>query len=151
MNLEASRKEMPVHIRQINAEDFDDILKINAESAPNVAKLNDAELRRLTVLASIALVAVDSVRVAGYVLAMSSSDVYEGEEFQSFLAEFDEPFLYIDQVAVSAKARGANIASQMYAYLRQGCHELGTFTLCCEVNLRPANPVSINFTESSAS
>ena len=145
MNLEASRKEMPVHIRQINAEDFDDVLKINAESAPNVAKLNDAELRRLTVLASIALVAVDSVRVAGYVLAMSSSDVYEGEEFQSFLAEFDEPFLYIDQVAVSAKARGANIASQMYAYLRQGCHELGIFTLCCEVNLRPANPVSMKF------
>jgi len=81
----------------------------------------------------------------GYVLAFLSSDVYEGEEFQSFLARSDEPFLYIDQVATCAMARGANIASQMYAWLQQRSHELGIFTLCCGVNLRPANPVSMRF------
>ena len=136
---------MSVHIRQMRAGDFADILKINAASSPSVAKLNDAELGRLAALASLALVATDSVRVVGYVLAMSSSDIYEGEEFQSFLARFDEPCLYIDQVAVCCNARGANIASQMYAYLQQRCHELGIFTLCCEVNQRPANPVSMEF------
>ncbi len=136
---------MSVHIRQVRAKDFDEILKINGESSPHVAKLDDEELRRLTALASIALVATDSVRVVGYLLAISSSVVYEGEEFQSFLARINEPFLHIDQVAVCATARGASIASQMYACLHQRSHELGIWTLCCGVNLQPANPVSMGF------
>jgi len=145
VNTETSQDKMSVHIRQVRSEDFDEILKINAESSPHVAKLDHEDVRRLTALASIALVATDSVRVVGYVLAISSSIVYEGEEFQSFLARFDEPFLYIDQVAVCAKARGASIASQMYASLQQRSRELGIFTLGCGVNLHPANPVSMGF------
>ena len=145
MNTETSQDKMSVHIRQVRADDFDEILKINAESSPHVAGLEAEDLRQLTTLASIALVATDSASVVGYVLAFLSSDVYEGEEFQSFLARSDEPFLYIDQVATCAMARGANIASQMYAWLQQRSHELGIFTLCCGVNLRPANPVSMRF------
>jgi predicted GNAT superfamily acetyltransferase len=145
VNTEACRDKMSVDICKIRAEDFGDILKINAESSPNVAKLDDGELRRLAALASIALVATDSRHVVGYVLGIASSDVYEGEEFQAFQAILDEPFLYVDQVAVCANARGANIASQMYAHLQQRSHELGIHILCCEVNRRPANLVSMEF------
>jgi uncharacterized protein len=134
-----------VHIRQVCAGDFDEILKINAESSPYVATLEAEDLRELVALTSIALVATDYARVVGYVLAFLSSDVYQREEFQSFLGRFSEPFLYIDQVAVGATTRGANIASRMYAWLQQRSHELGIFTLCCGVNLRPANPISMRF------
>jgi predicted GNAT superfamily acetyltransferase len=145
MNKETGRDEMSLHIRPVGDGDFDDILKINAESSPHVAELDAQDLRRLAALASIALVAADCVRVVGYMLAFSSSDVYEGEEFQSFRARLVEPFLYIDQVAVCAAARRANIASQMYAWLLQRSRELGIFSLCCGVNMRPPNPVSLNF------
>ncbi len=136
---------MSLDIREARAGDFDEILRINAESSPHVAKLEAEDLRRLVALAGIALVATDSVRVVAYVVAFFRSDVYEGEEFQSFLARFEEPFLYIDQVAVCAAARGANIASQMYSWLQQRSHELGIFAMCSGVNLRPANPISMRF------
>ena len=145
MNEEESQDKVSLHIRQVCADDFDEILKINAESAPHVAKLEAEDLRRLVALASFALVASDGVHVVGYALAFLSSDVYEGDEFQSFRARFVEPFLYIDQVAVCPTARRANIASQMYAWLQQRSRELGISTLCCGVNLRPANPVSMWF------
>ena len=145
MNEEERQDKVSLHIRQVCADDFDEILKINAESAPHVAKLEAEDLRRLVALASFALVASDGVHVVGYALAFLSSDVYEGDEFQSFRARFVEPFLYIDQVAVCPTARRANIASQMYAWLQQRSRELGISTLCCGVNLRPANPVSMWF------
>ena len=145
MKEETSQDNVSAHIRRARPEDFHEILKINAESSPHVARLEPEDLRRLAALASVAWVAMDSVRVVGYVLAFLSSDVYEGEEFQAFRGRSERPFLYIDQVAVCAKARGANIASQMYAWLQQRSRELGIFTLCCGVNLRPANPVSMRF------
>ncbi len=114
---------MSVSIRQIRAEDFAAILKINAESSPHVAKLNKEELRQQVALASIAWVATDSGRIVGYLVAMSNSAVYEGEAFRSFLATLPERFMYIDQVAVSVAARGASVASQMYA--RPGTSESG--------------------------
>jgi len=145
VNTKTSHGKICVQIRRARAEDFDEILRINAESSPHVAKLNDEDLCRVVALASIALVATDSARVLAYLLAMSSSVVYAGEEFQSFLARFNEPFLYIDQVGVCAAARGSGIATQMYACLERRCYELGIFTLGCGVNLQPANPVSMGF------
>ena len=145
MNKDEGRDKVSVQIRQACADDFDAILKINAESVPHVAKLEAEDLHRLVALASFALVATDGVHLVGYALAFLSYEVYEGEEFRSFRARFVEPFLYIDQVAVCPTARRANIASQMYAWLQQRSHDLGIFTLGCGVNLRPANPVSMWF------
>jgi len=143
--MEEGREKLSVQLRQASAGDFNAILKINATSAPHVAILEAEDLHRMVALASFALVATDGVRVVGYALAFLSSDIYEGDEFQSFRSRFVEPFLYIDQIAVCPTARRANIASQMYAWLQQRSHELGIFTLCCGVNLRPANPVSMWF------
>jgi len=47
---------MSVHIRRARAEDFDEILKINSESSPHVAQLNDEDLCQVAALASIAYI-----------------------------------------------------------------------------------------------
>ncbi len=115
---------------------------------PHVAKLDEAELRRLTSISELAWVAEDSGRVLGYLMAMSDSAAYEGEEFRWFRGRFDRPFLYIDQVAVDPEARRAQIARRLYAHAeRWGLQFLGAERLCCEVNLRPANAVSMRFHE----
>lgn len=136
---------MSVHIRPVQAEDFDQILRINSASLPGVGELDRDTLRRLVSLASVSWVATDSTRVVGYLLANLNSDCYDGEEFQEFLARLDAPFLHIDQVAVCTDARSASIASQMYACLMRRIQVLDISTLCCGVNLRPANPVSLRF------
>jgi predicted GNAT superfamily acetyltransferase len=138
---------MSVRVRPITAEDFDEILSINSESVPHVADLDDEELRRLVTLASVVWVAESAMRVVGYLVGMSDSDGYDGEEFGWFLKRFDQPFMYVDQIAVDARARRANVASQMYGHLAHWCITLNINLLCCEVNMRPANSISVSFHE----
>jgi predicted GNAT superfamily acetyltransferase len=132
-------------LRKICAADFTAVLRINSQSSPGVGTLDVDELSRSVALASAAWVAIDATDIVGYVLAFSNSDAYDGEEFLAFRTRLNEPFLYIDQIAICADARNAGIASRMYAGLTQWAHELGKLTLCCGVNLRPPNPVSVKF------
>jgi predicted GNAT superfamily acetyltransferase len=132
-------------VRQLGAGDFDAVLRINRQGSPNVARFDEAELRRLVALADVAWVAEDGPRVAGYLLAMSNSARYDGEEFQFFRTHLDQPFLYVDQAAVDPEARRARVASQMYELLVRWGQERNIDVLCCEVNMEPENPVSMRF------
>jgi uncharacterized protein len=138
---------MSVRVRPVDAEDFEEILRINSESVPHVANLDDEEVRRLVTLASVAWVAQSEKRVVGYLVGMSNSDGYDGEEFGCFLQRFDQPFVYVDQIAVDARARRMNVASQMYEHLAHWCITRNINLLCCEVNMRPVNSVSMRFHE----
>ncbi len=134
-----------MHIRQIHMKDFNQVLCINSESNPAVARLDIHELHRIVALASVAWVATEGDDLCGYLLAMHSTDHYDGEEFQYFLTALNQPFLYIDQVAVAATYRRKNISSTMYAQLMRRDRELSVTTLCCEVNIRPLNMISLQF------
>lgn len=132
--------DMPVLIRPVRVNDYAEILRINAEASPHVAELDEVELDRLVALARLAWVAEGARGVCGYLLAMDNTADYDGEEFGRFQEELDQPFVYIDQIAVDRGARRVRLASQMYAKLTQHGH-----VLCCEVNLDPPNPVSTRF------
>ena len=134
-------------VRQLSAEDFEAVLRINRPSLPNVARLDAEELRRLVALADVTWVAEDAARVAGYLLGMSNSAQYDGEEFQCLRARLNKPFLYVDQIAVASEARRTNIGSKMYELLARWSHEHDIEVLCCEVNMKPENPVSMRFHE----
>lgn len=136
---------LPEVIRQVRTDDFDSILRINAECSPNVAKLDTDELRRLVAFDGVAWVAEHETHVVGYLLGMSSAAAYDGEEFQWFRSSLDQPFLYIDQIAVGAEARRTNVAAQLYEHLIEHSRAHSIHVLCCEVNLRPANPASLKF------
>jgi|SRR5882724_7797063 len=134
-------------IRQLREEDIDVVLRINADAAPHVAKLDATELRRLVAIADTACVAEEATNVIGYLLAMSDSCDYEGEEFRHFRGLIEQPFLYIDQITVDREARRMQIASKLYEHLVQRGRRLDIRLLCCEVNVRPANPISLWFHE----
>ena len=138
---------MPLLIRPIRVEDYLDILRINSEAARHVAKLDERELHRLVALARVAWVAERTTGVCGYLLAMSNSDDYDGEEFCGFEQRLLQPFMYIDQIAIDFNLRRGGIASQMYERLMRWSLEHNRFVLCCEVNLRPPNPTSMKFHE----
>jgi predicted GNAT superfamily acetyltransferase len=138
---------MSVAIRPCIALDFDSILGINAAGAPNVALVDRTELLRLTSMSGVFVVAETPAGIVGYLLAMSSSANYDGEEFQHFRAALEQPFLYIDQVAISPDARRSRVASDLYSYVEGVCRLRDTRMLCCEVNLDPPNPVSLRFHE----
>lgn len=138
---------MTLSIRSAAVHDLDSILRINAACVPNVAMLDALELHRLLAFTGVHLVAADASGVIGYLLAMHHSADYDGEEFQHFRRRLGQPYLYIDQVAIAAAARRDHGGTRLYQQLEQRCTACGIHALCCEVNLRPANPSSLGFHE----
>ncbi|MBS0387366.1 MAG: GNAT family N-acetyltransferase [Proteobacteria bacterium] len=133
-------------IRQLQAQDFAAVLRINAASVPAVASLDTAELRRLAAIGDLHRVAVDGAqRVLGYLLAFASDADYDGEEFQYFRAQLAQPFLYVDQVAIGAPGRRRGIGRALYESVLAEARRRRSPLLCCEVNTHPPNPDSLAF------
>ena len=126
--------------------DFEDVLRINAQSIPGVAVLDNVELLRLMSLpnAHRAAKSADN-RVVGYVLAFPDHAEYDGEEFEALQRLCPRSFLYVDQVAVEATMRRNGVAVSLYSALERDARYAAMSALCCEVNLKPPNPTSVAF------
>ena len=133
-----------VRLRPADRADRKAILAINREGRPGVAPLRPADIDRFLEIASFFRVAVGSDGVIAYVIALDSGADYDGEEFLWFRGRYPV-FLYVDQVAVAARARGRRAATVLYAGLEEFACRRGTPLLTLEVNLRPMNEPSIVF------
>lgn len=83
--------------------------------------------------------------LAGYALAFSKEQAYDGEEFLALRAAIAGSFVYVDQIAVDESARGAGIGRMLYQALASRGRDIGAAALCCEVNTWPPNPDSLAF------
>jgi uncharacterized protein len=134
-----------IAIRLATAADAPFVLRINEDAAPGVSRLTPFELTALGVVATPFLVAEVADRVVGYLIAMTSDAVYEGDEFSWFRSSIGDGFLYIDQIAVAGGWRGRGIGSALYLYLERWAVASGLRLIACEINLSPPNPGSIRF------
>ena len=122
------------------------VLRINSESVPDVARLDSCELNRLQSLSAHHLVGeCTEAGVVAYLLGFTRDAAYDGEEFARFQASVTAPFLYIDQVAVTSRAKGKGIGAALYRHFEKIAGENGIGSLCCEINIRPPNLDSIAF------
>lgn len=123
-----------------------EVLRINHSAGAAVFRLDARELSRLLAISPLHSIARgEDGAVRGYLLAFSRDDQYDGEEFLALRAAIDEPFLYIDQIAIDSRFRGAGIGRLLYEALAQRGRNLGSRVLCCEVNTSPPNPGSLGF------
>ena len=133
-------------IRPLTPSDYEEILRINAESQPGVAHLDRTELERLVRLQNEHVVMEGPKgRLVGYLLAFPSDTPYDGEEFLLLTKTSLSPFIYIDQVAVGAAERRTGAASSLYQATEAAAERRGIRELSCEVNLNPPNPGSLAF------
>ncbi|MEQ9143583.1 MAG: GNAT family N-acetyltransferase [Parvibaculaceae bacterium] len=129
------------------AADFREIAAINRMALPHVAALDGAEFALLMRCCDRFRVAVIDGQVAGYLFAMRSRADYKGEEFIRFRETLNEPFYYIDQVAVAPEHRGKGLARHFYSELERHAQAESVGLLACEVNKVPANVASLAFHE----
>ena len=133
-------------IRSLEHDDITEVLRLNAEAVPAVFRLDHSEICRLMGISKLHLAAtrLDGT-LAGYALAFSKEESYDGEEFLALQLSISESFIYIDQITIEEQSRGTGIGRMLYAELALRARKLGTFIMCCEVNTQPPNPSSLAF------
>ncbi len=133
-------------IRLIRPTDFTPILRINAESRPHVAALDAQQIEHLCTQGVRGWVAEWAQQPVGYLLAIhSAANADMGDEFPAFKRRLAVAFVYIDQIAVEKRVRGQGWGTALYEAVARWALRQGVRTLCCEVNIRPANVGSLQF------
>jgi predicted GNAT superfamily acetyltransferase len=133
-----------ITLRPARNQDFERIIAINAAGRPGVSLLTPAELAAIKLDAPLFKIAERDRQLVGYVIAYVDTNLYDGEEFNWFKQRFTH-FLYIDQIAIAQSAQRAGLGGLIYQLLEQHARQRGLTSLTCEVNLEPANPVSLAF------
>jgi len=138
--------EIRTVVRAATRADTPAILSINRAGMPGVGELGQADVERFLGMSPFFRVAERAGLLAAYLIGVGSEADYDGEEFLWFRERFSA-FLYVDQIAVAAEARGAGVASRLYAELESFAGGRGVPLLALEVNLRPMNRPSLLFHE----
>ena len=130
-------------IRAIVPSDLPAALALNNASVPEVNELDAAELERLVGESVLSLTAEVDGAFAGFCILLPPGAPYESLNYRWFSRTYDE-FVYLDRIAVDPSFRRLGVGRAFYdAAITQFT---GTYpVLCCEVNVRPRNEVSLAF------
>ena len=133
-----------MHLRQIGDGDLDAVLALNASEVPKVGPLTADGLATLVATCDLALVAEDDDGLAGMLLALAPGADYASPNYGFFEAR-GRDHLYLDRVAVAARARRRGVASTLYDAVEARARQDGRAEVTCEVNVVPRNDVSLRF------
>ena len=131
-------------IRQAKISDFPRILDINAAEEEKTSRIDLARITQLDSWSDYHRVAVVDDEVVGFLLVMSETSDYDGENFRWFVERYSR-FLYVDRIVIDTSAAGRGVGSALYRDLIQFAATQGCPLLCCEINVSPPNPVSHAF------
>ncbi len=79
----------------------------------------------------------------GFCLALTHGAAYESLNYRWFHQRYEE-FLYVDRIVVAASHHRRGLGRRLYDDLIANNGDSAK-VLTCEVNLRPANPISLTF------
>ena len=131
-------------IRQAQISDFPRILDINAAEEEKTSRIDLARITQLDRWSDYHRVALVDDEVVGFLLVMSETSDYDGENFRWFVERYSR-FLYVDRIVIDRSAAGRGVGSALYRDLIQFAATQGCPLLCCEINVSPPNPVSHAF------
>ena len=131
-------------IREAQVSDFSRILQINATEEEKTSQLDLARITQLDLWSDYHKVAVMDDEVIGFLLVMSETSDYDGDNFRWFVERYSR-FLYVDRIVIDRAFARRGIGSALYSDLIQFSPTQSWSTLCCEINVSPPNPVSHAF------
>jgi hypothetical protein len=136
---------MAIEIRDATPADLHTVLAMNEAAVPNVNSLDAGQMQDLCDQAAYFRVAIASNtgKVSAFLLGLTPDAQYQSPNFLWFRRNYPS-FAYIDRVAVAEDARRNGLASALYDDFEASFSNRVPL-LACEVNLRPANPGSMQF------
>ncbi len=120
------------------------MLDLNQRSTPHVGALDAARLRSIVDEATLALVARDGERLAGFVLVLGPGAAYDSPNYTWFAQRYGD-FRYVDRIAVEPDRHRDGLGSRLYRAVFDHARAAGSPVVTCEVNVEPPNPVSQQF------
>ena len=129
-------------IARIKPDQFDKILKNNAEFVQWLAPLDKAKLQAL--LSSTIYARQIGEGDAVLLAVASETEIVDHANLEWLKARRDN-FIYIDRVIVGAAAQGNGYGGRLYADLADFARQNGYDSVTCEVNTQPDNPGSHAF------
>ena len=120
------------------------LYSLNQNNTPEVGSLaSTEELSNLIKISSLNFYILQNDEIIGFVICFRENTKYQSLNYK-FFSETEDKFLYIDRVVVDSKHRRNGSASYLYKHLSY-LAKLENISICCEVNTKPRNDISINF------
>jgi hypothetical protein len=136
---------MQFRIRNATPADLPAVLAMNEAAVPHVNSLSPARMQHLCKQATWFRVATRQTdqELSAFLIGLTPEAEYDSPNFLWFCRNYPS-FAYIDRIAVADDARRSGLGTALYddfeaAFLNR------VPLLVCEVNLRPANPASMEF------
>lgn len=119
-------------------------LALNRESENMLSPLDEMQMRTLVDTAYRAWLTPGGEAM---LIAFDHTASYDSPNFRWFAQQY-ERFVYVDRIAVAARARGRGLARRLYEELIADARRDGHTVLCAEIYYDPPNPASDAFHES---
>lgn len=119
-------------------------LVMNNQAVPAVNPHDVESFGALVALADRTWVVGDAGRLGGLLVAFAPGAAYESSNY-AWLSERYGNFGYVDRIIVADTHRRLGLAGRLYDTFVTHARASGKDRLLCEVNIEPANPISIAF------
>ena len=133
-----------VRVRPMVPADHTTVVALNDADVPRVGPLGADGLPALLAHCDVALVAERAGELAGFVLAIAPGAAYGSPNYR-FFERRGTDHLYVDRLLTAPAHRRAGVASALSDAVEARARATGRGEVTCEVNVRPANPASLEF------
>ncbi|WP_353227061.1 GNAT family N-acetyltransferase [Novosphingobium sp.] len=134
----------PIALRPATMADAPTIVALNAAVVAVTSPMDVADFTALLPLCAVCTVVERAGTLLGFIMAMQQGAGYDNGNFRWFSDRLNR-FVYIDRVVIDADARGLRLGSMLYDHLSRAARQRDCLLLAAEMDLIPANPVSLKF------
>lgn len=134
---------MDTLIRKVDDGDLATVLRLNDAAVPHVNRIDLEQMRWFANNAHYFSVATTEFGLVGFLIGLYPGLDYLSPNYQWFCDNYDN-FIYVDRVVVDDSAQGSGLGSMLYNDFAALAPDKKT-VMTCEVNIRPANELSMQF------
>lgn len=128
----------------LNESDLELLYKLNQQNIPELGSLESiASLTSLIEKSFKILILKELNKIIGFCLLFKNNSTYSSPNYLHFKNKYNK-FLYIDRVVVASSFTGKGGGKLMYDHVFK-IAAFENLTICCEVNEKPLNQVSLAF------
>ncbi|MGA2322203.1 MAG: GNAT family N-acetyltransferase [Solirubrobacteraceae bacterium] len=131
-----------MRLRELTREDWPALLALNQASVLELSELDERRLEFILSLAHRSLAVENKAELVAFAVAIAPGTPYDSRNYRWFGARY-ERFLYLDRIVVAAPMRRRGIGAQIYEAMEATAASFER--MVCDVNVLPANEVSLAF------